>query len=74
MEEREQATHHRLSHHWTSLESLGYLDDGIFRGPEKKIKLINCQVLRDVAVSFVAQSLHNEKVQGLSQVLDYSSL
>ena len=37
--------------------------------PEKKKNWVNCQVLGEVAVSFVVQSLCNGKVQGLFQVL-----
>lgn len=37
--------------------------------PEKKKKWDNCQVLGELAVSFVAHSLCNGKTQGLSQVL-----
>ena len=37
--------------------------------PEKKNIGVNCQVMGEVLGSFVDQSLYNEKVQGLSQVL-----
>ena len=42
--------------------------DGISRGPEKKNRGL-LSTSKEVTVSFVVQSLHNGKVQGLSQVL-----